>query len=170
MKPKLLIVDVDDTVIYWSPKYVEWLFKNYLHRIDTHNSNEWFKNKDWIAEFNNNSNEFYQRGRIESMCKLVESYIGKVEVLFFSACGQSAYDRQESMLQRHITFIGWKLKVADSSHEKVSEIWKLRNKYDIIVLDDKEETVLDLHKDGITALSSSDTKFVKSFIDKKWKL
>ena len=168
MKPKLLIVDVDDTVIYWSPKYVEWLFKNNLHKIDTHEASEWFKYKTWINEFNFQSHEFYQRERIEPMCKLVESYMGKVEVLFFSACGKLAYDRQESLLQRHITYIGWKFRTVENSHEKVSEIFELSREYDIIVLDDKIETVVDLNKGGIKALSSSDTKFVKSFIDREW--
>ena len=149
-KPNLLIFDVDDTIIQWTPKYISWLFNTHYGKFDTHKPDTWFV-KPWIDEFNNKAKEFTfrepMRKSIELLLKLKKDY----QILFLSACGRGAEHRQKRILDCYIPFNEWQLDVVDSSNEKIETILNISKFYNTFTIDDRIQTVLGLRKLGLSA-------------------
>jgi hypothetical protein len=48
-----IYIDLDDTLLYWLPEYIDWLYSNKFKDIDTHNPDTWFK-LSYVIDYNNN--------------------------------------------------------------------------------------------------------------------
>lgn len=162
MKNNLLVVDVDDTVVHWTKHYIDWLFTYKIQHIDTHNPNSWF-NKDYIDQFNYQSDSFLYRHKIQSMCNIIEAIKedSGCEVLFLSACGEVAHDRQSKVLDKCNFTFNYKFETVEASHQKLIYINNIKHNYSsVVLLDDKEETVQGFIDNGIKAYSSKNIRLI----------
>lgn len=153
---KVLVLDVDDTILYWSPNFIKWLFQEKLHEINTHEPMSWYT-KSYIDEYNSNGigSDFSDRGRINEICDLLNDIIPNsgVDVVFISACGVKNYIHQSKALNNCRFDFPYVLRTVDSSNEKIDILLILKTNYDrVLFVDDKLLTIDDALQNGIESI------------------
>jgi predicted secreted acid phosphatase len=147
-KTKVLFVDVDDTLIYWFPHYIQWLFKKNFEQgtdLDTHDIVTMVHPKTYM-EFNQSNFFVNKREVIVPIYTFVKSCESRgVEIIFVSACGREVAANQHLALSNvfsHIEDFEYKTFVFDTSNEKIEFINNIVTKQNIhaMLLDDKRET------------------------------
>ena len=146
-KTKVLFVDVDDTLIYWFPHYLQWLFKNKFDSgadFDTHDVLKMVQ-PDMYMDFNLSLEFVENRKVIQPIFKFVKNcFFRGVEIVFVSSCGQQAGFNQRLSLSKVFekTDVQYKTVIFNTSQEKIDYINNIVTKQDInaMLLDDKRET------------------------------
>ena len=147
-KTKVLFVDVDDTLIYWFPHYVTWLFKKNFEagkEFDTHAVDKMVL-PNMYMEFNKSDDFVLKREVIKPIFNFVKSCeIRGVEIVFVSACGKEVGANQRQALERvflNVQDFSYKTYIFDTSKEKVDFINNIMTNQNIyaMLLDDKKET------------------------------
>ena len=146
-KTKVLFVDVDDTLIYWFPHYIQWLFKNKFESgadFDTHNIVKMVEPSMYM-DFNTSLDFVENRKVITPIFKFVKNlYFKGVEIIFVSSCGQQAGFNQKLSLNKVFekTDVHYETVIFNTSDEKIDYINNIVTKQNIhaMLLDDKRET------------------------------
>jgi len=146
-KTKVLFVDVDDTLIYWFPHYIQWLFKKHFELgidLDTHDVLKMVQ-PEMYMDFNLSIEFVENRKVITPIFKFVKNcHFKGVEIVFVSSCGRRAERNQKLALQNVFEHsdVSYSLVVFDTSKEKIDYINNIMTKQNIdaMLLDDKRET------------------------------
>lgn len=146
-KTKVLFVDVDDTLIYWFPHYIKWLFKNKFESgadLDTHDVLKMVQ-PEMYMDFNTSIEFVENRKVITPIFKFVKNcYFKGVEIVFVSSCGQQAGFNQKLSLNKVFekTDVHYETVIFNTSQEKIDYINNMMTKQNIdaMLLDDKRET------------------------------
>lgn len=146
-KRKILFVDVDDTLIYWFPHYVTWLFKKNFESgesFDTHAVDKMVL-PNMYMEFNKSEDFVTNREVIKPIYNFVRSCeLRGVEIKFVSACGREAAKYQHLALANLFNGTGteYETYIFDTSEEKIEFINKMVTNGTVyaMLLDDKRET------------------------------
>ena len=155
---KVLCLDVDDTVLYWTPHYIKWLFEKRFEYINTHKPDTWF-NQTYVKEFNS-SPEFSFRKRIKDICDILDTNIpnSDIDVIFISTCGKDHYLNQFRALQVANFKFPWILHTVDQSEDKIQLLLNIKNQYDtLLFVDDKVYTLQLAIKNGIECSLPNDS-------------
>ncbi len=144
---KVLFVDIDDTLLYWAPNFVEWFFKTKFEKgetFDTHDVATMFERQNY--EPFNSSPEFLNRKPITPIYEFVKECLEQedIAVIFTSACGISAKENQVQCITNlfPVEQYSYGLHICDHSSEKIEMINKLLTSQRItaMLLDDKRVT------------------------------
>lgn len=147
MKRKILFVDVDDTLIYWFPHYITWLFKKNFESGEEFNTHAIDKMvlPNMYMEFNKTEDFISKREVIKPIYNFVRSCETRgVEIKFVSACGREAAKYQHLALANLFrgTDTEYETYIFDTSKEKIEFINKMATNGMVyaMLLDDKRET------------------------------
>lgn len=150
---KVIVLDVDDTIIYWSAPFIKWLFENKMNLIDTHRTETWFTLEN-VNEYNSTSN-FSFRPKIQSVCDILDRFVNRsgADVVFISACGRDRYINQFRAVQICFFNFPWVLHTVDKSEDKLELLLNLQKQYDdILFIDDKQNTIDLALQNGIPSI------------------
>lgn len=162
-KQPLVIFDLDDCLLHYSKHYVGWVFSSKYTEIDTHDTNTWF-NPKFIYEFNH-SEKFIQRDRLPLYYtfRRILSELGNAVVL--SSCGEGLEEEVQDALG--VTMHEWlhNITCVNTPYDKYKKIEIAHYKFDVLVIDDKKETIDWCKAHGIKAiLANQNIDLVNSMI------
>ena len=144
---KVLFVDVDDTLMYWSAPYLNWFCRKNFESgksFNTHDVKAIFDRSNYLPY--NCSTEFLNRDKITPVYEFVKECLESddIAVIFTSACGIEAKDNQAKVLMNLFDPEKYQygIHICDSSSEKIEMINNLLTSQRIIaiLLDDKLST------------------------------
>jgi hypothetical protein len=148
----LIVCDVDDYIIEWTPTYIKWLWEYHLDDFDTYDTKTWFMSK-FINEFN--SCVHFRHGR-QGMVGSLDFIRQRLEhedceILFLSACGFTNWRGQFINLKRFLSNYVINLKTVNHSYEKLGTIdeYLVGKEYinKILILDDRQIAVTEIVRD-----------------------
>lgn len=144
---KVLFVDIDDTMVYWSAPYLDWYLRTNFEQgktVDTRDFKTAFSRDNYLPY--NCSTEFLKRDTITPVFEFVKECFkaNDITVVFTSACGVEAKDNQVQVITNLFdpeTYT-YGIHICNSSAEKVEMINKVLTSQRIVgmLLDDKRST------------------------------
>jgi hypothetical protein len=142
----LIVCDVDDYLISWTPHYIKWLWDKKLSEIDTYDSKTWFRDDFIFQEFNKTYMFKWQRSPIKGTCDFIKERLraNDCDILFVSACGANNSHQYTALAvvlgtELYESKIPLTLVCVDHSYEKIDMVkeYLVNKSYDkILVLDD----------------------------------
>lgn len=146
-RSRVLFVDVDDTLIYWFPHYITWLFKKHFELgidLDTHDVLKMVQ-PEMYMDFNTSVEFVENRKVITPIFKFVKNcYFKGVKIVFVSSCGQRAGFNQKLSLNKVFenTDVHYETVIFNTSQEKIDYINNIMTtqNIDAMLLDDKRDT------------------------------
>ena len=171
---KVLLVDIDDTLIYWSKHYTEWFYKNNFENgktFDTHDLKFMFDRTNF--EPFNQSEDFLKRDPITPIYNFVKECFeqGDITVIFTSACGTKFKENQKKCITNLFPAdkYHYGIHICDHAIEKVEMINKLltTDRIIAILLDDKRVTNSNVK---CYATDSKDINHLRSISNLLWRV
>lgn len=135
VKPPLIIFDLDDCLLHYTKHYVAWVFTTKFTSIDTHNTTTWYA-PEFIYEFNH-SDYFTQRDKLPLYQTFRGLHLATKNLAVLTACGrglESAVAKALGISHEFILCVG-------SSNDKYEVLSEVRGMYDILMVDDKQDTI-----------------------------
>lgn len=154
-KRKLILVDVDDTLLAYSGLYITWLLSQTKYDVDTYKPDTWFQ-VEYIEDFNKNHLTI-RRPINEGVMDFIKLVNNDYDIEFLSSCGVEQHNFQKKCLEQALY---------NKNIPIVLTCLPLRaDKFDIIkkrkpclILDDKRDFVEKCNAKGFKATYSRDFK------------
>jgi FMN phosphatase YigB (HAD superfamily) len=161
-KNPIVIFDLDDCLLHYNKHFVEWIFTNKYTQIDTHDTSTWYK-PEFIFEFNH-SERFIQRDRLPLYYTFRRLHSELKHPCILSACGEGLEGEVQDALGMEY-FNTFFIKCVNSSYDKYKALDELKETWNVLVIDDKKETIEWCKKHGIKAiLANQDIDLVNSMV------
>lgn len=172
MKPKMIIWDFDDTLFHWTKHFIKWLFENKLSEIDIHDTATWFT-RDFVYEFNN-SKHFIRRDPICDNLDLFGFTLRSrnyCDVKILSACGKGLNEKIAKILLMKCYLWDYRgddfqsiIECENNSQDKYKHLLEHAKTHELLVIDDKQETVRFCRENGILAVCNKDFNNLRKII------